>query len=107
MRSPRSSRGVAFAVEGTEREVIVLRISGGVNDRIRWFALAVVVVALVVALGVGLGFVRSGGSNLVPSTSFAPARVVSPVATSASDQPASISRMDLQIHEQDYCQCHG
>lgn len=85
----------------------MLSISGGISDRVRWVALVIIVTALALALGVGLGFARTSGSNLTPLSSSAPARALSPVATTAAGQPASISRMDLQIHEQDYCQCHG
>lgn len=86
----------------------MLSISPGISDRIRWLAIAVVAIVIALIVGVGLGFFHPWASSVAPSfSSSASAPIASPVPTSASDQPASISRMDLQIHEQDYCQCHG
>lgn len=78
-----------------------------VNVATRWLAVAAIAVILFVSLALGYGLGHALATRGHASTPAVVATAVATQSTTGStDQPASVSRMDLQIHEQDYCECN-
>ncbi len=77
-----------------------------VNAAPRWLAIAAIAVILIVsmALGYGLVPVLAARGHTAAGTAM-PTVVATHAAATSSPQYDWASEMDLQIHEQDYCQC--
>jgi hypothetical protein len=75
-------------------------------NRARTLVATVAAILVMLALGIGIVMAHPMAGSGSPRSPVATPTVASVPAAQAGDQSSTTSRLDLEIHEQDYCQCH-